>query len=305
MYVIVLSENNHRECQFKISQLISIYLVFDPTVSCVSVLPTRSRCALHAMSRFAANSDKRVSSDLRKSSSSPQATWRTNVNQSISSSTQIREGARTYVAVSRVTGGETPTCTGHVDVARGSGISLLARINSKGSFTTGQASPQKPVPLSKDIRAEVRRSGFKVNKHGSVELMKEANVKERRELKNQMRAGTSWNPHVEGLGQITDKALQEKKKEYEERRQYIREILDSDGAGGIRLRVNDQGRELYTPKNVASQHSIALGTPSNRRAEYDARRKFLKSNLTEQERGNLAKARGQTRAAAFGLDGTN
>ena len=37
--------------------------------------------------------------------------------------------------------------------------------------------------------------------------------------------------------------------------------------------------------------------------EYDARRKFLKSNLTEDERSALAKSRGQSRAAAFGLDG--
>ena len=58
------------------------------------------------------------------------------------------------------------------------------------------------------------------------------------------------------------------------------------------MRGHGSGRELYTPKNVASQHSIALGTPSNRRAEYDARRRFLKSNLTQDERVQLARQRG-------------
>jgi hypothetical protein len=185
----------------------------------------------------------------------------------------------------------------------GSGISLLAQVNKIGEFT-GQSASQKPAPLSKTIRDEVRRSGFKINTNGdgSVEQTIVASVQERREMKNQQRQGSGWNPHVEGLGQITDAALQAKKKEYEERRQYIRSILDNGGVGGGGLRTTEQGRELYTPKNVASQHSIALGTPSNRRAEYDARRKFLKSNLTQEDRRQLAKARGEGRAAAFGLD---
>jgi hypothetical protein len=68
------------------------------------------------MSRFASNSDKRVQG---RSKSTVEAQWRPNVNQTLSTSTRIREGARTYVAVSRVLGGETPTCTGHVDVGRG------------------------------------------------------------------------------------------------------------------------------------------------------------------------------------------
>ena len=172
----------------------------------------------------------------------------------------------------------------------GAGLSLLAKVNQKGEFKlVEEGSPKKTVPLSKDIKREVKKNGFGVLKDGNVEEMKEKNVLERRELKNQMANGSAWNPHVRGLGTIPDEALQAKKREIEERRQFIRSILDSGGTGGVNLRVAENGRELYTPKNVASQHSIALGTPSNRRAEYDARRKFLKSNLTEEERQQLAK----------------
>jgi hypothetical protein len=73
------------------------------------------------MSRFAHNSDtthKYTSrTGLRKGTVMQQ--WRPDVNQQITSSTKIREGARTFVATNRVTGGEAPTCSGHVDVARG------------------------------------------------------------------------------------------------------------------------------------------------------------------------------------------
>jgi len=127
-------------------------------------------------------------------------------------------------------------------------------------------------------------------------------VLERRELRAKE---TAWNTHVEGLASITDEALNAKKKEYEQRRQYIRSILDSGTHSGVSLRKTNQGQELYTPENSASQHSIALGTPSNRRAEWDARRTFLKSNLSEDERRAMAASRNQTRAQAFGLDGTN
>ena len=44
---------------------------------------------------------------------------------------------------------------------------------------------------------------------------------------------------------------------------------------------------------MASQHAIALGMPHNKRKEYDERRAWLKSNLTEEEKLYLAKKRGE------------
>ena len=169
-----------------------------------------------------------------------------------------------------------------------------------GEFS-GNPNTTTVVPINRSVRREAARNGFKVSSTGEIEQMKVDAVLERREMRSK---NSAWNDHVEGLGSTTDEALNAKKREYEERRQYIREILNASGTSGG-LRPTKQGRELYTPKNISSQHSIALGTPSDRRAEYDARRKFLKSNLTEDERGALAKSRGQSRAAAFGLDGTN
>ena len=49
---------------------------------------------------------------------------------------------------------------------------------------------------------------------------------------------------------------------------------------------------MYVPKSMASQHSIALGMPHDKRKEYDERRAWLKSNLTNEERVRLAKKRG-------------
>ena len=45
--------------------------------------------------------------------------FRPNVNDTLSSNTKLREGARGFLATNHVKGGETPTCQGHVDVARG------------------------------------------------------------------------------------------------------------------------------------------------------------------------------------------
>ena len=75
----------------------------------------------NTMSRFASNSDTRLKARANGGTqkSTPTSEWRPNVNATLSTTTKIREGARTYVAVSRVTGGEAPTCSGHVDIARG------------------------------------------------------------------------------------------------------------------------------------------------------------------------------------------
>ena len=48
----------------------------------------------------------------------------------------------------------------------------------------------------------------------------------------------------------------------------------------------------YIPKSMASLHAIQLGTPEIKRREYDQRRAFLRSNLSEQERLRLAEQMG-------------
>tara|TARA_B100000780_G_scaffold268986_1_gene227407 strand:+ start:510 stop:851 length:342 start_codon:yes stop_codon:yes gene_type:complete len=80
------------------------------------------------MSRFASNSnttkqytrgggDANTRRGQRKGT--VMANFRPDVNQKITSSTKLREGARQFVATNRVKGGETPTCQGHVNVERG------------------------------------------------------------------------------------------------------------------------------------------------------------------------------------------
>jgi len=190
----------------------------------------------------------------------------------------------------------------NISLYTGSGLALLSKINTKGTFT-GNAQSKK-TPINREIRRKASRAGVNLNtKTNTVEVTGyTSTVLERRKLRGK---NSAWNDHVEGLATITDEKLNAKKIEYEDRRQYIREILDSGVSSGLGLRKEAQGQELYTPKNIASQHAIALGTPSSRRAEWDARRMFLKSGLSEDERKALAKNRGESRAAAFGLDGTN
>ena len=52
--------------------------------------------------------------------------FRPNVNDTLSSNTKLREGARGFLATNHVKGGETPTCQGHVDVARGMSLFCFA-----------------------------------------------------------------------------------------------------------------------------------------------------------------------------------
>ena len=143
-----------------------------------------------------------------------------------------------------------------------------------------------PVPLSKSVRREVSAS---LKKQAGQEDRVRTSVIERRSGKPLEEA---WDSHVEGLASSNrDDILKARKADYEERRKWLREMLNQ-AKPPPSMRGHGQGRELYTPKNVASQHAIALGTPSNRRAEYDARRRFLKSNLTQDERVQLARQRG-------------
>ncbi len=239
------------------------------------------------MSRFAASRDPTASASsakLARRKVTVNNSFRLDVNQTLDSNVKLREEARTFVAVNRVTGGEVPTCSGSVNVGKGSGSALLAAVNQIGEFSA--AAPAKPVPLSKSVRREVSAS---LKKSVGQEDRVRTSVIERRSGKPLEEA---WDSHVEGLASSNrDDILKARKADYEERRKWLREMLNQ-AKPPPSMRGHGQGRELYTPKNVASQHAIALGTPSNRRAEYDARRRFLKSNLTQDERVQLARQRG-------------
>ena len=117
--------------------------------------------------------------------------------------------------------------------------------------------------------------------------MKTSNVLDRRGARPNDHDAWSW--HVRGLGQASDKDVARRKAEYEERRRFLRSNLDKKSSPSRR----NKGRQVYTPKNIASQHAIALGVPSDKRGEFDARRNFLRSNLSQEERAHLAALRGE------------
>ena len=245
------------------------------------------RSHLNEMSRFAASRDPTAtasSANLVHRKVSVNNTFRLDVNKTLDLSTKLREEARTFVAVNRVAGGEVPTCSGSVNVGKGSGSALLAAVNQMGEFSA--EAPAKPIPLSKSVQREVSKS-LATNVGDGDRVC--ASVVERRSGKPLEEA---WDSHVEGLASSNrEDILRARKADYEERRKWLREMLNQ-AKPPPSMRGHGQGRELYTPKNVASQHAIALGTPSDRRAEYDARRRFLKSNLTQDERVQLARQRG-------------
>ena len=226
----------------------------------------------------------------RTHKATPQQNWRSNVNSSQDVYTVEREGVRSNVAVRRIQGGEVPTCKGTVDVARGSGVALLAQVNQLGVFK-GMPDEQAPKPISKAVLREDRSLRRNLRRQGSYGSGTTKNVTERRAARSD--DGLAWSYRVEGLGQTPAEEIERAKQEYEKRRQYLRNQAFNGSLSKIEhLRAAQDGREQYSPSNVASQHAIALGTPSSSRAEYDERRKFLKSNLTESERMSLAAKRG-------------
>ena len=202
--------------------------------------------------------------------------WRTDINQDLSTQTVHRERVRTARAVKKVVGGETPTVVGSVNVARGSGLRLLQQVNRLGEFV-----PPSPEELQQSAQRQDH----------TVRMMQELTHQNVVHRRNVIGTDKPWSDHVQGLYATTDAELAEAKIEFEERRRYLRSHLDHpvDSRG---IRHSGNGRESYKPETVASQHSIALGMPSNQRREYDERRQFLRSNLTQEERLALAKQRG-------------
>ena len=106
----------------------------------------------------------------------------------------------------------------HTNVA-GSGLALLAKVNTMGEFSGNPTAKSNVVPINRDVRREVSSNGhFKVKATGEIEQMKVDAVLERREMRSK---NSAWNDHVEGLGCTTQEALNAKKAEYEARRQYM------------------------------------------------------------------------------------
>ena len=171
-------------------------------------------------------------------------------------------------------GGEVPTCHGHTNVAKGLGAALLAQVNQLGGPMQGHGYGKEGVPPIEKIP------------HHIVEQMTVNNIVERRQRRDHRYHGKVWDDHVTSLHTTDNEALLQRQREYNDRRRHLREHLNYE------TKAKRRAKNVYVPKSMASQHSIALGMPHDKRKEYDQRRAWLKSNLTNEERVRLAKKRG-------------
>jgi len=55
-------------------------------------------------------------------------------------------------------------------------------------------------------------------------------------------------------------------------------------------RRRKKAKAAYVPVKLSSIHAISLGTPEEKRKEFDDRRAFLRSNLTDEERRMIGKS---------------
>ena len=223
------------------------------------------------MSRFAASRDPTASASsakLARRKVTVNNSFRLDVNQTLDSNVKLREEARTFVAVNRVTGGEVPTCSGSVNVGKGSGSALLAAVNQIGEFSA--AAPAKPVPLSKSVRREVSAS---LKKSVGQEDRVRTSVIERRSGKPLEEA---WDSHVEGLASSNrDDILKARKADYEERRKWLREMLNRQNrhrqcvamdraASCTRRRMLLRNMQLHWGRHQIAEQSMMLAGGSLR-----------------------------------------
>ena len=172
-------------------------------------------------------------------------------------------------------GGEVPTCHGHTNVAKGLGAALLAQVNQLGG------------PINTNAYGEEGIQPIEKIPHHIVEQMTVNNIVERRQRRDHKYRGKVWDDHVTSLHATDHEALLQRQREYNDRRRHLREHLNDD------QKPVKKSSNTYIPTTMASQHAIALGMPHNKRKEYDERRAWLKSNLTEEEKLHLAKKRGE------------
>ena len=183
--------------------------------------------------------------------------WKAEVNEQLTEEMLQREKERALHAANMVYDKGTVDCHGVTTVARGLGELLLAKV----------CNPNFEPDLSED----------------HLKNMKLKNVVERRQGRDLNFHKKAWDDKVTSLFETPAEEMVKKKLMYEERRKFIRGTLEMQ-------RRRKKAKAAYVPVKLSSIHAISLGTPEEKRKEFDDRRAFLRSNLTDEERRMIGKS---------------
>ena len=183
--------------------------------------------------------------------------WKAEVNEQLTEEMLQREKQRALHASKMVYDKGTVDCHGVTTVARGLGELLLAKV----------CNPNFEPDLSED----------------HLKNMKLKNVVERRQGRDINYHKKAWDDKVTSLFETPAEEMVKKKLMYEERRKFVRGTLEMK-------RRRKKAKAAYVPVKLSSIHAISLGTPEEKRKEFDDRRAFLRSNLTEEERRTIGKS---------------